>query len=70
MDDLNMRRWELERIFEIAYLKKYYHIPLSDQATALKAFIEMAKSTTANKPGIGIFSMMAKLKIYFEHLNI
>ena len=41
MDDLNMRRWELERIFEIAYLKKYYHMPLSDPVTALQVLIEM-----------------------------
>jgi hypothetical protein len=31
----------LERIFEIAYLKKYYHMPLSDPVTALQVLIEM-----------------------------
>ena len=68
MDDLNMRRWELERIFEIAYLKKYYHIPLSDRSQLCRFLLKwMAKSTTANKLGIGIFFYDGQVKISFEY---
>ena len=68
MDDLNMRRWELERIFEIAYLESYYRSPLSDRSQLCRILLKwMADSTTASKPGIGIFFMMAKVKIAFEY---
>ena len=71
MDDLNMRRWEPERIFEIAYLKKYYHMPLSDPVTARQVFIEMdGKIYDCQQAGNRHFFMMAKVRISFEYLCV